>query len=537
MEGGSSIKFIYLGEDLEFAKGIRKSISQFYGDLGIILETKSFKKNEDAWNFVASNSTLEYDLFFVDISANYPFYNFVANALGQENSYKDKPLIGLGGVDTSREQIIGGLISGCDAFFIKGIEISGVVNFGMKMARPNDSRPIEWATGEFAEDEADVYLPVKIDFFTDDYIHIEADIEFELESEIIIKTKICDEMGIEKFSVIRNPKYNFYYNLAHSYDIEYLSPVKRIDPKIGIKDPEEEVEEEVALSEKAIERLDDMKLSVESWIEKFQHQSEPKSTKAMIVDQELTFLTQIDKNPEEYPFFLSFHRHFDEDMASIGRAKANIIVLVLDEHFEDKEEGFSNTIDILPKLIKKTSEIEGYTPFIFLFNCKLSLEELKKSNDYKNIFCTADKFDFEVILNLVKSFEAGGGKKLTRDPKLSFGEREKRFYLSKKREDSFGFHSFKVKIKQINETTITIQTTYKLKPFTVIKLDFPTDCFISILPREKEEKLPEKEGYLYNYNAAIHGIGELEKNQLRVYINKVFVPKEPEPEDEKEEDS
>jgi len=93
-----------------------------------------------------------------------------------------------------------------------------------------------------------------------------------------------------------------------------------------------------------------------------------------------------------------------------------------------------------------------------------------------------------------------------------------------------------VKIKQINETNITIQTTYKLRPFTVLKLDFPTDCFISILPREQEEKLPEKQGYFYNYNAAIHSIGEMEKNQLRVYINKVFVPKEPEPEEEKKEE-
>jgi len=515
MEGGSSIKFIYLGEDLEYAKSIEKSINQFYGDLDIKLIKKSFKKNEDAWNFIADSTSLEYALYYVDFSANFSLYSFVANALGQENSFKDIPLIGLGGVDASREQIISGLTAGCDAFFIKGIEVSGVVNFGMKMARPKDSRPAEWATGEFAEDETDVFLPVKINFFTENYIHVETDVEFEMDSEVVVKTKICDEMGVEKFRVLRNPKNNFYYNLRNSFDLEYITPVKRIDPNIGIKNPEEEVEEEEPLSEKAIEKLDIQKTEIEAWIEKHKHMSDPKPTKVLIVDQELSFLRQIDKNPEEYPFHISFHRFLGEEMETVGRSKSNIIVMVLDEHFEDKEEGVSNSIDVLPKLIKCIKEIKGYTPFIFLFNCKFSTGELKKNNDYEKILCTSDKFDFEVVLDLVKKFELVGGKKLTSDPKLSFGERENRFYISKKREDSFALHPFRVKIKQINETNITIQTTYKLRPFTVLKLDFPTDCFISILPREQEEKLPEKQGYFYNYNAAIHSIGEMEKNQLR----------------------
>lgn len=536
MEGSSSIKFIYLGEDLEYAKGIEKSLAQFYGDLGIQLEKKSFKKNEDAWKFIADVSTLEYALFYVDFSANYSIYNFVANALGQENSYQGKPVIGLGGVDASRDLVLSALISGCNAFFIKGIEISGVVNFGLKMAKPDAARPIEWATGEFAEDETDVYLPVKVDYFTDNYVHIETDGLLELDSELLVKTKICDEMGVEKFTVVRKPEQNFYYNLGHSYDLEYITPVKRIDPQMGIKNPDDEVEDEEPLSVKAIEKLDTMKIDIGAWIQKHQHMSAPKATKTLIIDQELSFLSQIDKNPDEYPFHISFHRHFCEGMETIKREKANIIAINLDEHFEDTEAGHSNSIDIIPKLLKKTEDIEGYTPFLILFNCKVSQEKLKKNNNYEKLFCTSDKFDFNLFLSLVKKFEDAGGKKLTSDPKLSFGHSEDRFYISKKRDDSFAFHPFRVKIKQINETSITIQTTYKLKPFTVIKLDFPTDCYISILPREKEEKLPEKQGHLYNYNAAIHGIGEMEKNQLRVYINKVFVPK-PEEEPEKEEDS
>ena len=533
MEGSSSIKFIYLGEDLEYAKGLEKSLAHFYGDLNVELVRKSFKTNEEAWKFIADPQTLEYKLFYVDFSANYSIYSFIATAIGQENSYAKKPVIGLGGVDASREQVFSGLISGCDAFFIKGIEISGVVNFGINLAKPDAAKPIEWATGEFAEDEADVFLPVKVNYFTDKYVHIETDGLFDLEQEIVIKTKICDEMGVEKFLIIRKPEQNFYYSLNHSYDLEYISPVKRMDDQIGLKDPDAEKEEEEPLSAKAIEKLDSMKIDIGTWIEKHQHMSGPKNAKTLIIDQQLTFLSQIEKNPEDYPFHLAFHRFFSDDMDTVFREKPNIITIALDEHFEDKEEGHSNTIDIIPKLIKKTQEIKGYTPFIFLFNCKVSQEELKKNNDYDKIFCTSDQFSFALFLNLVKRFEEAGGKKLTSDPKFGHGHREDRFYISKKREDSFAYHPFKVKIKQINETSITIQTTYKLKPFTVIKLDFPTDCFISILPREKEEKLPEKQGYFYNYNAAIHGIGEMEKNQLRVYINKVFVPKEEEPEEEK----
>ncbi|RLA64749.1 MAG: hypothetical protein DRQ88_10455 [Epsilonproteobacteria bacterium] len=531
MEGDNSIKFIYLGEDLEFAKGIEKTLNQFYGDLEIKLVKKSFKKNEDAWRFIADKSTLDYALYYVDFSSNYSFYSFVANALGRENSFRDKPLIGLGGVDITRDQVISGLTGGCDAFFIKGIEISGLVNFSMKICRPNDSRPIDWATGEFAEDETDVYVPVKLNYFTENYIHVETDVEFEMNSEVVVKTKICDEMGIEKFRVVRNSQEDFYYNFKNNYDLEYITPVRRMDLRVGIKNPDEKEDEE-PLSEKAVEKLDIMKVDIGAWVEKHQHMSTPKSTKVLIVDQELTFLKQIDQSLEDYPFSILFHRYLKEDMETIKRSKADIVVLALDEHFEDKEDGYSNTIEILPKLIKKAKEIEGYTPFIFIFNSKFSGEELKKKNEYEKIVSTSEEFDFNKVLDLVKKFELAGGDKLTCDPKYNFGDKEERFYISKRREDSFALHPFKVKIKQINEMTITIQTTYKLKPFTVLKLDFPTECFISILPREKEDKLPEKQGFLYNYNAAIHSIGEVEKNQLRVYINKVFVPKEEEPEED-----
>ena len=61
----------------------------------------------------------------------------------------------------------------------------------------------------------------------------------------------------------------------------------------------------------------------------------------------------------------------------------------------------------------------------------------------------------------------------------------------------------------------------------VLKMEFPSKFWFTVLPPEKGAK-PKVYGHLKGYTAAINGIGELEKNQLRVYINKVFVPKEPE---------
>jgi hypothetical protein len=58
-------------------------------------------------------------------------------------------------------------------------------------------------------------------------------------------------------------------------------------------------------------------------------------------------------------------------------------------------------------------------------------------------------------------------------------------------------------------------------------MEFPSKFWFTVLPPEKGAK-PKVYGHLKGYTAAINGIGELEKNQLRVYINKVFVPKEPE---------
>lgn len=519
-----SIKFVYLGEDFEFLKAIEGSLEQFYKDLRIQIDKKSLKSMKDARDFIHSKETQKYSLFIIDFSAHFPIYIFTANILGFMNNYKTIPMLGLAGIENTEDHFLAGIIAGCRAIFVKGIEVSAAVNFAIQLYNPKFVRPISWPSGEFAEDEVDCFACFKLGYFTNSYLHAETNLSLPLNEEIVVKNKIADNIGAEKFKVVREPTTNFYYNLKHNYDLEILAPSKRIDPNLGLLNPEKK-EPPGIVEGKALEKFKEFINKLSKWIDVNQKKSKPKRTKVLVIDQELSIFPQMEKNPDEYPFFIMLHRFFMPEMESIKKSKSSFIILVLDKGEEQAEK--KNTIDLLPKIIQKTKALEAYTPFIFIYNCDLSQEGLQKKYNYPKIITYQGPFDFKIFLKIVEKFEATAGRKLTHDPARSAGDREKRFYISKDSKESFGFHPFKIRITGINETTMDFKTTYILDDFYVLKLEFPSRMWLTVLPKPKGSK--KEEGYLKSYTAAIHGIGELEKNQLRVYINKVFVPKEPPP--------
>ena len=515
------VKFVYLGEDFEFVKNIEESLNTFYKDLGIQIIKKSLKTKKDARDFIYDKETLGYSLFIVDFSANFPLYIFTARCLGFENNYKKIPLMGLSGIENNNEQFLSGLIAGCKAIFVKGIEISAASNFAIWLYNHKFVRPVEWPTGEFAEDEAECFACFKLDYFTPDYVHAETNLALPIGEEIVLKTEIADNIGVTKFKVTKEHSRNLYYNLERNYDLEILATSKRIEPNLGLIDPAKR-EAPGVVEGKALELFTEFKQKIGKWITAHSSSSTPKVTKVLFIDQGLTIFPQLEKNPDEYPFYIMAHRNFMPDMASIPKLLPNFIVFVLDLEGEE----ILNSLDLLPKIIQKIQEQENYLPFLFIYNCNLSQSDLQKKYNYGKIITYQGGVDFKVFEKIIEKFEISIRNKIINDPK-----KENRFYLGKERKDSFGYHPFKIKITGIKETTLTFKTTYPLEEFFALKLEFPTKMWLTILPKTKEEKASDKksESYLKTYTAFIHGIGEMEKNQLRVYINKVFIPKEPEP--------
>jgi hypothetical protein len=515
------VKFVYLGEDFEFVKQIEESLNTYYKDLGIQIVKKSLKSKKDTRDFIHSKETLGYSLFIVDFSANYPLYIFTARCLGFENNYKKIPLMGLSGIENNDEQLMSGLIAGCKAIFVKGIEISAASNFAIWLYNPKFVRPVEWPTGEFAEDEAESFASFKLDYFTKDYLHVETNLELPIGEEIILKTQIADNIGASKFKVTKEHTRNLYYNLERNYDLEILAPSKRIEPNLGLIDPEKR-EPPGIVEGKALELFNEFKQKLEKWITANASSSAPKVTKVLFIDQGLTIFPQLEKNTDEYPFYVLAHRNFMPDMDSIRKYLPNFLVFVLDTEGEE----IINTIELLPKIIQKIQEQGDYSPFLFIYNCNLSQSDLQRKYNYEKIITYQGAVDFKLFQKIIEKFESS-----IRNKNINIPNKENRFYISKERKDSFGYHPFKIRITGIRETTLTFKTTYKLEDFFPLKLEFPTKMWITILPKTKEELALEKrsQSYLKTYTAYIHGIGEMEKNQLRVYINKVFVPKEPPP--------
>jgi hypothetical protein len=545
-----AVKFVYLGEDQQFIKSIQGNLDEFYKDLGIQIDVKSLKSMKEARAFIVNKETQLYKLFIVDFSANYDTYIFVARTLGTQNNYKTIPMMGLTGVENPDDHFLGGIFAGCKAIFIKGIEYSAAVNFAIQLYNPKFVRPINWPSGEFSEDEADCFAGFKLNYFSKDYLHAETNLSLTINEEIILNTEIANKMGVSKFKVVREHNTNHYYNLKRIYDLEILANTKRIEPNLGLIDPEKR-EPPGKVEGKALEIFLEFKRKLEKWIFTNIKKSSPKLSKLVVIDQDLTIYNQLDKNPDKFPFHLEIHRYFLPNYESIQKVRPDFLVMVLDTQVEKEvkapqggkevkvpkgekevkvpqgEKEVKNSVNLLPEIIKKIQEFPDYSPFIFLFNCGLAQGDLQKKYNYKNILTYQSGFDFNLLQKVVEKFEAKRAVKESEENLKKSPRMEKKFYIGKEEKESVAFHPFKIKITGINETTINFKTTYVLDDYMVLKMEFPSKFWFTVLPPEKGSK-PKVYGHLKGYTAAINGIGEIEKNQLRVYINKVFVPKEPE---------
>ena len=195
--------------------------------------------------------------------------------------------------------------------------------------QPQICKAYNWPSGEFSEDEADCFAGFKLNYFTKDYLHAETNLSLPINEEIILNTEIANKMGVSKFKVLRNILPTIIITSKRIYDLEILANTKRIEPNLGLINPEKR-EPPGKVEGKALEIFLEFKRKLEKWIITNIKKSSPKLSKLIIIDQDLTIYNQVDKNPDKFPFHLEIHRYFLPNFESIQKVKPDFLVMVLD---------------------------------------------------------------------------------------------------------------------------------------------------------------------------------------------------------------
>lgn len=573
---------VYIGEDDHYWHTIKQRLVSKYEKN--VFEFKHYRLK----NFFSYPSIflelLRYRPSFVYIDFTYDTSKLLklARLVQMENSFKAMPVVGL--IDKP-ERIDDAVFAGVEVTHIKCGEYHDVIFDPYFLAFPAEAQKSEFARAKFQKDVT-LISDFRIGYVSPKGIHAEGNIKLEEGSIIELTTNVPKNIiPSRKYRVSKVDDKNLFFNYIYNYELEFIyvdEPENQIEKTreemVGASEEQIEAvlrtvkgryEEEVATYEA---RLKKSKKDIKEWVIDKMGASRPKKTKVMIVDPELHFIGEMDKDLDQYPFAVRFQTKLCEEFTEIYKIRPDLIAMQFydkeklriqmekefnkythddgtplsnEEVDEEKDKALTDlkrqaenkALDQLASLLSKIKSYEGYRPIIIIFNCEnYDSANIQNSLKYPYIMANGREMQFETILEMASSFEKRTeqrfkdeiSKKLLelrkKDPK-KFGRMteedfiEKKFFVPSSSPFSRAHFRYPIQLKELTESEAAFFCD-KFLEMEVYRLDFPVPMSLTLIPLNGTSREPADGGYLYN--ALIHSIGEVEKANLRKFINEIF---------------
>jgi hypothetical protein len=277
-----------------------------------------------------------------------------------------------------------------------------------------------------------------------------------------------------------------------------------------------------------------------------------KIVKVLSIDKKGAVFKQVEKLFHEYPFSFRWQALIPEPKELLESMRPQIITYQM-EHLPEKEEErkkinleLFNHKDHLTKIIGDVLDIKGYQPFIVVFNAKkISAQSFIDSTGYSQILTQTTGYDLKVVLNLVdvltkkltkkdedywKGLLAAenkrareeaekAGKMSTKPIKMSAIKKEKVFFR-KGDSKSWGTIQREICLKVATESEIYFTSEKKFEEGAVLRFDDPLSFWITVVPMVQKQVEKYKGQGLYR--GLIHGMGQVEKQKMRRFVNTLF---------------
>lgn len=373
--------------------------------------------------------------------------------------------------------------------------------------------------GEFAKAEV-MKKPVvtearslfRIGYVTDKYAHVEHDFLPPEGKDLLLYHTLGETFPIDRFRLERRLDNNYYYEMAYVSDLSYVF----LDPE-EVKE-EEPIKNTKTQKKKAFwqdlskqESIEAKRKKVNQYIEeKGTKEDSSKRTRLMVIDDNMTIVQQAKKPLDSYPYSIRFFRSIHNRKDLIRRIKPGIICY----QCPPKQEGE------LGDIMEKIEGMENFNPFVVVFQSAWSSEHLQKHFNYSRIISWNEIFNFQQLLDFCETYEKKAGREKSHDQRMSYHNKEKRVYLSKSDPASYLEFPFKVELKAVCETWIKFQTEEDLSLWSILSVELPVPFDFTIIEKI-DEKDWAKKGF-NQYRGVVHGLGERERAQMRVAVNKMI---------------
>jgi hypothetical protein len=483
------------------------------------------------------------------------------------------PLIGLIDTEEHTEET---LLHGFDFVFIKGGELHDVVYHPYMLLYPKEATKKDFALAKYKED-ATLQEVLRVGFFGEDYLHIECESRFDEGDKLKIKSNIPGEYNkSEIFTVKKRGRKDLYYNYTYSYDLtlsfieDLKEPEFEMDDAMAIEDNEAREKEISRIKDDQEQRIADhedqlrrIKKKYRDWVVYNKDAKVAKKTKILLIDEYLDFLNHEERKLDSFPYTVRVQTEFEDNFSKIDKYLPNLIVYQIsppeiDENNEElsdeqRDEIFAKNeasmTELFGQLIQKVNKIDDYSPFVIIFNClNYSSKAFQDTFKYDLILTNPGPINFEIILQMAQLYEKKQTEKfeghinnriakLRKDDPVKYGRLtlqdfiESKYYVSKTSELSRAYYDHKIEMKAISESEVVILSDHELELGNYY-LENPFKMMVRLIPQDEKKFI--KEGKQLQYKGLIHSIGEVEKKELRRYVNEIYTAHKSE-EREKEE--
>jgi hypothetical protein len=495
--------FYYFGDDeayfrtlsAEFAKHSRMSIAfkRFF-------ETDE-KKIQSLFLKVFQNKP---SCVFIDFSKHTQDYLHLARIISRSSMEHELVTVGLVDFLSPPEVLAESIATGVDLNHIKSAESFDVVFDVSKLVSTNDTGEHGFAKASL-KDEYEAGITAKVGYIHAEGMHIETDIHVQKGDRLRINHHWTQKKIVPSREVFVSDvsQKNLFYHFKYAVDVDFLF----IDEFI----PAEGMEAEI-IEQKKVERehtIQQYKKLLSRWINDNVTVSLEKKAKVLVVDREFHFYND-QARTDKHAYTIRCVPYLDETGNEIDRLEPQVIAFSIDKESPEAK----NTIEKLSgliNLIKTKGEETG--PFVIVFSCSTTSKELQESLGYPHIMTTPADLSVDVLVRMAEIFNKRLSKSLPAMTKVT--KVPQKVFLKKTNAASIAEIVFPITIIKLSETDLIFQTDRELPIGMNIHLTSPVDMFVNVQPSKGQSKIPE-------YYGLIHALGEVQKKDLRKFVNSVF---------------
>ncbi len=549
---GKNIKrVLYIGDDDAYWATVKYRFQDTYHELGFeFVRLSVATTGKDYQTLFVDLIKQTWGIIYVDCSTHFEEQLELLLLLTRQYKNSKTAFVALVEEKKSIEKV-----KHCQPHFvhIKCGEYHDIVYDPVNVAWPKQSFNPDFARAKFKK-EMDMYEDFRIAYITGTLIHCEGNFPLQAGELIECPNNLPKDIVPScQFIVKKVVPHGVYYDYDYSYDLEFVF-IDRL--KVYEEDSEEDGGNLMQQSE--AERQGDYLNKVQrtkkkhgAWVaDQLRDNYIEKKTKVLIVNDDLSLIKEQKRLLQDYPYTVKIRTDFEEDYKGIEKYRPNIIAFgfqveidIPEEEIKKRDpddlirEAEAKSLERLKELILKIKKMEGYSPFLLLFNSeKFTSKSFQDSFKYAFILSNNQNMQLKIILDLTGVLEKKQSEKFEKvlSDKIQALKRknpskyrllsrkdfvEEKFYLD--RVSPLNTISFNraIKVVTMTESELTFFTPEQVMT-TSYRLMFPVPMNIRIVPIDGEASQTVTDGYIFR--ALIYGVDELDKKKIRQFVNKVF---------------